>query len=81
MYQQEDGSWTIFYDSTYIPETFKNKIITANIQDGNGYVLSRNPVTEEFYWELVTSEEPELEPEPQPIPPVETIGRCLKVTS
>ena len=85
LYQQEDGSWTIFYDSTYIPETFKNKIITTNIpeypQDGNGYVLSRNPVTEEFYWELVTSEEPELEPEPEPIPPVETIEEKINKLS
>ncbi len=77
LYQQEDGSYTIFYDSTYIPETIKNEIITANIpeypQDGKGYTLTRNPVNEEFYWKPIQSEEPTPEPEP----PVETIDEKI----
>ncbi|AHN24474.1 hypothetical protein [Lysinibacillus varians] len=77
-YPNGDGNWTIFYSEVHIPETIKRDVVPITVEnqpeDGKSYVLRRNPVTEEFYWEpiypvLPEDEEPPINEPSEEVPP------------
>lgn len=92
-YPHGDGNWTIFYNEAHIPETIKNDVVSITVEnqpeDGNDYVLRRNPTSGDFYWEPIypvipEDEEPPIIEQPTEPKPTETleekISRLFTVT-